>query len=159
MPATDIVTMIAALSDDFLANLPKAIHETYEPICMKQPNTVFLHMFDWFITKYGKRTTEDCEENRQRMAADWHPSGNQGPTHNPNATRANIMGGLIARMHKTILPSACGRTPPPPVTPSNSNVHSNTLQCHTTLSWARRNLRSTVHARPCPCRRSSLANA
>ena len=70
--------------------------------------------------------------------------GNQGPTHNPNATRANIMGGSIAGMHKTTLPSACGCTPPPPVAPSNSNVHSNTLKCHTTLSWARCNLR-TVH--------------
>jgi len=40
--------------------------------------------------------------------------GNQGPTHNANATRAKIMVGLIAGMHKTILPSACGRTPPLP---------------------------------------------
>ena len=70
----DIVTMNAALSDVFLVNLPKAICETYEPILMKQPNMVFLHMFDWFIMKYGKTTTEDREENRQRMAADWHPS-------------------------------------------------------------------------------------
>jgi len=31
-------------------------------------------MFDWFITKYGKTTTEDREENRQRMADDWHPA-------------------------------------------------------------------------------------
>jgi hypothetical protein len=31
-------------------------------------------MFDWFIMKYSKTITEDCEENRQRMAADWHPS-------------------------------------------------------------------------------------
>ena len=46
----------------FLANLPKAIRETYEPICMKQPNTVFLHMFDWFIMKYGKTTTEDRKD-------------------------------------------------------------------------------------------------
>ena len=46
---------------------------------MKQPNTVFLHMFDWFITKYDKTTTEDCEENRQRMAADWHPSNGFEP--------------------------------------------------------------------------------
>ena len=61
----DSVTMNAALSDVFLANLPKAICETYEPIRMKQPNTVFLHMFDWFITKNGKTTTEDREENRQ----------------------------------------------------------------------------------------------
>jgi hypothetical protein len=55
--------MNAALSDVFLANLPKAICKTYEPIHMKQPNKVFLHMLDWFITKYGKATTEDREEN------------------------------------------------------------------------------------------------
>ena len=24
--------------------------------------------------KYGKTTTKDCEDNQQRMAADWHPS-------------------------------------------------------------------------------------
>jgi hypothetical protein len=70
----DIVTMNAALSDVFLANLPKAIHKTYEPIRMEQPNTVFLHMFDWFITKYGKTTTKDRKENRQQMVANWHPS-------------------------------------------------------------------------------------
>jgi hypothetical protein len=40
---------------------------------MKQPNTVFLHMFDWFITKYGCTTTKNCKENWQRMAATWHP--------------------------------------------------------------------------------------
>ncbi len=70
----DIITMNAALSNVFLTNLPKAIHKTYKPICMKQPNTVFLHMFDWFINKYGKMTTKDCKENQQKMAADWHPS-------------------------------------------------------------------------------------
>jgi hypothetical protein len=400
----DIVTMNAALSDVFLVNLPKAISETYEPIRMKQPNTVFLHMFDWFITKYNKTTTEDREENRQQMATDWHPSngfkplvmclfigasyasaacypmdnrdviniglrvikqcgmyseeyknwiarenksppiteridsfkeywanvialvnqtaaqasphgysmsamdddaliasyseshanfgaayaatqelmksqattmasmqgqltniqqlcmavgqqpppnnyapaqqqhtfnncrdrrnggghnngggggggvngggsfqqpawfggngastqqpthpptpykrwenwnychthggdvddtqtsascGNRGPTHNPNATRAanaNMMGGSIAGMHKTILPSACGRTPPPPVTLSSSNAHSNAHQCHTTLSKAQRNLvvARTVCGQPCPCRHSSPAKA
>jgi hypothetical protein len=41
---------------------------------MKQPNTVFLHMFDWFITKYGRTTTKDCEENWQRIATTWHLS-------------------------------------------------------------------------------------
>ncbi len=70
----DIVTMNATLSNVFLANLPKAIRQTYEPIRMKQPNTVFLHMFNWFIEKYGKTATEDREDNRQRMTADWHPS-------------------------------------------------------------------------------------
>jgi hypothetical protein len=38
--------------------------------------------------------------------------GKPGPTHNLNATRANIMGGLVVGMHKTILPLACGHTPP-----------------------------------------------
>jgi hypothetical protein len=66
--------MNAALSNVFLANCPKAICETYMPICMKQLNTVFLHMFDWFITKYGQTTTKDCKANWQRMAATWHPS-------------------------------------------------------------------------------------
>jgi hypothetical protein len=66
--------MNAALSDVFHKNLPKAICETYKPIRMKQPNTVFLHMFDWFIMKDGRTTTKDCEENWQRMAATWHPS-------------------------------------------------------------------------------------
>ncbi len=71
--------MNAALSDIFLANLPKAICETYKPICMKQPNTVFLHMFNWFINKNGKTTTKDREENQQKMAADWHPSDSFKP--------------------------------------------------------------------------------
>jgi hypothetical protein len=70
----DIITMNALLSDVFLANLPKSIHKTYKPIRMKQPNTVFLYMFDWFIAKYGKATAEDHEENCKRMAADWHPA-------------------------------------------------------------------------------------
>jgi hypothetical protein len=70
----DIVTMNAAFSNVFLANLPKAICETYKPICMKQPSIVFLHMFDWFIMKYGRTTTKDHKENQQRMAATWHPS-------------------------------------------------------------------------------------
>jgi hypothetical protein len=36
-------------------------------------------MFDWFINKYGKTTTKDCKENRQKMAADWHPSNGFEP--------------------------------------------------------------------------------
>jgi hypothetical protein len=42
----DIVTMNAALSYVFLSQLPKSVSKTYEPICMKQLNTVFLHIFD-----------------------------------------------------------------------------------------------------------------
>jgi hypothetical protein len=66
----DIVTMNAALSDVFLANLPKLIRDGYNPIRMGSPNTVFLHMFDWFIKKYGITTAKEREENRQQMAAD-----------------------------------------------------------------------------------------
>ena len=40
---------------------------------MKDPNTVFLYMFDWFINKYGKTTSKDCKANWQQMAAKWHP--------------------------------------------------------------------------------------
>jgi hypothetical protein len=66
--------MNSALSNVFLANLPKAICKIYKPIRMNQSNTVFLHMFDWFITKHRHTTTKDCKENWQRMAATWHPS-------------------------------------------------------------------------------------
>ncbi len=58
--------------------------------------------------------------------------GNHSPTHNPNASRANIMGGSTAGMHKTILSSARGHKPPPPIAPSSSNSHSNAHQVHTT---------------------------
>ena len=70
----DIVTMNSALADAFLANLPKAIRDTYEPIWMKDPNTVFLYMFDWFIKRYRKTTTEDHKANQQQMAAERHPA-------------------------------------------------------------------------------------
>jgi hypothetical protein len=38
--------------------------------------------------------------------------GKPGPMHNPNATCANIMGGPVAGLHKIILPSTSGHTPP-----------------------------------------------
>jgi len=62
--------MNPALSDVFLANLPKAICQTYEPICTKQLNTVFLHMFNWFIEKYGKTTTEDSSTSACASSSD-----------------------------------------------------------------------------------------
>jgi hypothetical protein len=65
--------MNSALSDVLLANPPKAIFETDKLIHMKQPNTIFLHIFDWFITKYRQITIEDCEGNQQRTAATWRP--------------------------------------------------------------------------------------
>ncbi len=41
---------------------------------MKDPKTVFLYMFDWFIEQYGKTMSKDHEANRQQMAAGWHPA-------------------------------------------------------------------------------------
>jgi hypothetical protein len=38
--------------------------------------------------------------------------GKPGPMHNPNTSRTNIMGGSVTGMHKTILHSASGSTPP-----------------------------------------------
>jgi hypothetical protein len=70
----DIITMNSTLSDVFLTNLSKLICNGYDPICMGLPNTVFLHMFDWFIKKYGVMTAEEREENQKRMAADWQPT-------------------------------------------------------------------------------------
>ncbi len=43
--------MNLALAKIFLAKIPKAICKTYKPIRMKNPNTVFLYMFDWFTNK------------------------------------------------------------------------------------------------------------
>jgi hypothetical protein len=61
----DIVTMNTTLSDVFLANLPKLICNGYNPIPVGLSNTVFLHMFDWFIKKYGVTMAEEREENQQ----------------------------------------------------------------------------------------------
>ncbi len=57
--------MNATLLVVFLANLPKSIRGSYDSICMGLPNTVFLHMFDWFIKKYGLTAAEEREENQQ----------------------------------------------------------------------------------------------
>jgi hypothetical protein len=39
---------------------------------------------------------------------------NPGPSHNPNVTRTNTMGGNMAGLHRTILPSTSGPVPPVP---------------------------------------------
>jgi hypothetical protein len=69
----DIVIMNASLLDVFLDNLPKLICNGYNPIRMGLPNTVFLHMFDWFIKKYGVTMAGKREENQQQMDADCQP--------------------------------------------------------------------------------------
>jgi hypothetical protein len=71
--------MNATLSNIIMANLPKAIHKTYRPIYMIEPNMVFLYMFYWFITKHGKATTKNCKVNWKRMAANLHPLDSYKP--------------------------------------------------------------------------------
>jgi hypothetical protein len=58
--------------------------------------------------------------------------GKPGPMHNPNASRANIMGVSVAGMHKTILPSTSGCTPLNCYPHSNSTL-SNVCPMPTTL--------------------------
>jgi hypothetical protein len=62
--------------------------------------------------------------------------GKPGPMHNPNANCTNIMGGSVAGMHKTILPSTSGCTPPNRH-PSSSSALSNVHPMPTTLLEAR----------------------
>ncbi len=80
--------MNSAFSVVFLSNLPKIICKTYEP------NTGLLHMFNWFIAKYGKTTTKNQEENGKQMAANWHPSKG----FEPFAAR-RIIGVLYVSLH------------------------------------------------------------
>jgi hypothetical protein len=74
-----------------------------------RPPTPYKRWENW---NYCSTHGGDVDDSHTSMTC-----GNRGPTHNQNATRANIMGGSIAGMHKSILPSACGRTPPTPRRP------------------------------------------
>ncbi len=68
----DIITMNAALSDVFLANLPKSILDGYDPIRMGLPNTVFLHFFQWFI----KNMVSGQLKKERRIGNKWPLIGN-----------------------------------------------------------------------------------
>jgi hypothetical protein len=61
----------------------------------------------WENWNYCHSHGGDIEDNHTSLRC-----GKPGPMHNPNASLTNIMGRLVSGMHKTILPSACGRTPP-----------------------------------------------
>jgi hypothetical protein len=70
----DIVTMNAALCDVFLENMSASVRASVLQRRLSEPNIVFVDLFLWFVKNYGKTTAEDREENRRRMAADWHPT-------------------------------------------------------------------------------------
>ena len=70
----DVINMNAALCDTFLSLIPKTFQAAYDHKHLNNPNSVFVEMFEFFVAKFGASTPEDHEDNRQRMAADWHPS-------------------------------------------------------------------------------------
>jgi hypothetical protein len=70
-----------------------------------RPPTPYRHWKNW---NYCHTHSGDVDNTHTSTTC-----GKPGPMHNPNASRANIMGRLVARMHKTILPLACGHTTPP----------------------------------------------
>jgi len=70
----DVVNMNTALIDAFLDLIPVAFWQSYEQICMENPNSVFREMFSWFVTKYGRTSAEDRATNCNAMGLEWHPS-------------------------------------------------------------------------------------
>ena len=70
----DIVTMNAALCDVFLDAMSPQVRATVLQRRLSEPNIIFVDLFLWFVNNYGKTTAEDREDNRHRMAADWHPA-------------------------------------------------------------------------------------
>ncbi len=70
----DIITMNIALADIFLECHSSQVGASFQQQHLCKPNLVFIDMFLWFVSHYGKTRSEDREANRQRMAVDWHPS-------------------------------------------------------------------------------------
>jgi hypothetical protein len=70
----NIVTMNAALTDIFLDTLLLQVHAAFQQQRLCKPNIVFVDMFSWFVSHYGKTAAKDCKANRQQMAANWHPT-------------------------------------------------------------------------------------
>ena len=61
-----------------------------------RPPTPYKHRENW---NYCHTHGGDMDDTHRSASC-----RNRGPAHNPNATRANIMGGSIVGMHNTILP-------------------------------------------------------
>jgi hypothetical protein len=65
--------MNTALVDVFLEALSSQVRASFLQRCLCKPNIIFVDMFVWFFSHYGKTTVGDRKANHQRMAADWHP--------------------------------------------------------------------------------------
>ncbi len=66
--------MNSALADVFLEAMSSQARASSQQQRLRKPNIIFVDLFLWFINQYGKTTAKDREANRQRMAADWHPT-------------------------------------------------------------------------------------
>jgi hypothetical protein len=66
--------MNTALVKVFLEAMSSQVCTSFQQQRLCEPNIVFVDLFLWFVNQYGKTTTKDCEANRQRMAANWHPA-------------------------------------------------------------------------------------
>jgi hypothetical protein len=121
----------------------------------------------WENKKYCHIHGGDVDETHTSAAC-----GKPGPRHNPKASHANIMGGLIAKIHKTILPLACSRLRLISAPSSSSSSRSNVRPFPTTHLEARPGSNQplphslaechwpaapTARGQPWPCRFISLA--
>ncbi len=94
-------------------NTPVGTGRGYPALAYQQPTATEHHLQPFMPFKkcnnwdYCSKHGGDIP-NTHTSSTCRHP----GPLHNPSATRANTMGGLTAGLHKTILPSASGHTPP-----------------------------------------------
>jgi hypothetical protein len=70
----DIITMNTALANVFLEAMLSQLRASFQQQRLRKPNIVFIDLFFWFANQYGKTTAKDCKANRQRVAADWHPT-------------------------------------------------------------------------------------
>jgi hypothetical protein len=96
-------------------NTPNGTGRGYPAVVYQQPVTAECHLqpsmpFKRFDNWNYCSTHGGDIHNTHTSGTCRHP----GPVHNPSATRANMMGGSTAGLHKTILPSAAGCAPPPP---------------------------------------------
>ncbi len=75
----DIIMMNITLTNVFLECLSSQVRVSFQQQRLRKPNIVFIDMFLWFVSHYGKTTSKDRKANHQRMAADWHPSNGFEP--------------------------------------------------------------------------------
>jgi hypothetical protein len=54
----DIITMNAALTDVFLNAISARVCATFQKRRLREPNIVFVNMFEWFAQHYGTTTAD-----------------------------------------------------------------------------------------------------